>query len=1253
MVSLLLRLVALVAFTGSIRAAAAIPDEWTQGSGGRYRLLTLPKTGRPGFVSLPPEVTGITFTNRLDTDRSLTNHILLNGSGVALGDVDGDGWCDVFLSGLGGGSALFRNRGGWNFEEVTATALASDPGAEGRLDSLDASGAVLADLDGDGMPELLVNVVGGGTRCWRNDGRGRFRDVTSTSGMGSASGASSLALADIDGDGDLDVYVVNYRSSTVRDEFQQKFQIRRVEGRPVVVGVNGRPATDPDLVGRFTVGEDGQVTEHGEADGLFRNEGGCRFVRVSFTDGTFLNERGVPLSEPPFDWGLAAMFRDLNGDGAPDLYVCNDLGSPDRLWMNDGRGRFRAIARTAIRKTSWFSMGVDFGDLNRDGHDDFMVTDMLSRDPVRRQLDASRMQADVEPFLGIEARPQSPRNTLFAGRGDGTFAEVAWWAGIAASDWSWSPVFLDVDLDGFEDVLITTGFERDVQDGDVAEEIEVLRQRDRLSDAASLQLRRRFPSLKLPNLAFRNRGDLTFAEVGTSWGFDQSGISHGMALADLDRDGDLDAVINNQNSVALILRNESIEPRIKVRLRGAGANTSGVGARIEVIGGSVPQSQEMIAGGRYLSGDEPARVFAAGHSTNRLTLRVRWRSGRESQWEGIGANQEVELVEPSSPAPSRERPPTPPPLFVDVSQRLQHRHFEEPFDDFSRQPLLPRSMASLGPAVAWGDLNRDGADDLIVGTGRGGRMGVFLNDGTGGFAMAKGPLWEQPAVLDQSGILIWPRGTNAPDVVVGFSRYESGGSGGGIRVMDPAAGVMRLGGGVLPAAIGPLAAADVDGDGTLDLFVGGRVMPGRYPEPAPSALFFWREGRFVPDPVNAGALAGLGMSTAATFSDLDGDGDPDLVVACEWGSLRFFGNDRGRLVERDFPLRWEDPAGRPTRLREMTGWWNGVTPVDLDEDGRLDLVVANWGRNTQYGGGPGWQTSLHFGDFDTNGTVELIESGRGGAPPGSPETLMRTRASLIEAWAALADRFPTRRSVGEASVAALLGNQVGKAGKVSVNTLESVVLLNRGDHFEVRPLPAQAQWAPAFGVVAADFDGDGHEDIFLSQNFFATGLETDRDDAGQGLLLRGDGRGGLVAVDALESGLRLEGQQRGSAVADFDRDGRPDLVVTQNSDSTRLYRNERGRPGLRVRLRGREGNPHGIGVQLRWVNSSGRMGPVREVHAGSGFWSQDSPVVVLGGVESRGSIWVRWPGQEGRVHARADDGREVEISEDRVPSGSP
>lgn len=1181
---------------------------------------------RAGFSTLLPERTGVAFTNHLAADRALANHILLNGSGVAIGDVDGDGLNDVFLAGLEGGSALYRNLGDWRFTNLTEVAFAPKAFA-----GMDANGVVLSDLDGDGLPDLLINGVGTGTRCFLNRGSLRFEETTAESGLAGRGGPSSFALADVDQDGDLDLYVVRYRSSTVRDEFQQRFGIRVIDGRPVLESVNGRPVSDPDLLGRFSVDQQGRVTEHGEADGLYRNDGKGRFTLIPFTGGAFRDESGKPLTSPPYDWGLAAMFHDLNGDRIPDLYVCNDLASPDRIWIGDGKGGFQAIPRTAIRKTSWFSMGIDFGDLDRDGHDDFLVTDMLSRDPVRRQADAQNLSAEPEAFVGIEARPQVPRNTLHRGRGDGTFSEVAWSAGIAATDWSWSPVFLDVDLDGYEDLLITTGFERDVQDADVAEAIEKIRQAQKLSDAEALQLRRRFPSHALPNLAYRNLGGMRFEEWGSQWGFHYHGISQGIALGDLDNDGDQDVVLNSQNAAALFLRNDADAPRIRVQLRGRAPNTAAVGARIEVQGGPVPQSQVLVAGGRFLSGDAPARTFAARATGEALTVTVTWPDGRQTVQGGVKPGSLLLL--PESEATGSPSAPGAPasPLFTDVSGRLGHRHRDEPFDDSQLQPFLPRSLSNLGPAVAWGDLDLDGDDDLVIGTGRGGSLGVFLNQGEGKFSAATSAPFTAVSPADQAGVLIRPIDGSKAQILIALSNDEAPKGPAAIRTLDLARNAYLPAGVRLRSAPGPMALGDVDGDGTLELFVGGRAVVGRYPEPGMSGLLRFKEGAWTADPENTRLLQNLGMVTSAAFTDLDDDGDPDLVVATEWGAVRIFDNAGGRFSERtSVELRWAegDPRPRPLRLEALTGWWNSVMPVDFDEDGLMDLVLGNWGRNTRYQVEPGRTADLFRGAFAGDGIPLLLESYPHGTPPRDLPWI--TRDLLASAWPAVLERFPTRASFGAASVQELLGDRLGEAQRLRVTTLDSVALWNRGDHWVVQPLPAIAQAAPVFGIAAADFNGDGSEDLFLAQNFFGIGPGGDRHDAGTGLLLLGNGRGAWEPLSTARSGISLPGEQRGAAVADFDADGRPDLVVTQNSEVTHLFRNTGGKPGIRVRLRGGVGNPAGVGVRLRSISADDRAGPAREVRAGAGYWSQDSGTLVFSGPNPVAALEVRWPGQKPR-----------------------
>ena len=393
------------------------------------------------------------------------------------------------------------------------------------------------------------------------------------------------------------------------------------------------------------------LLERGEPDILYRNLGGGRFEPISWTGGEFRDENGLALTQPPRDWGLSAMFRDLNGDGLPDLYVCNDFHSPDRIWLNKGKGQFQAAPSTTLRKTSFASMAVDFADINRDGLDDIFVAEMLGVTRLRRQTQRDNLEGSAIPSLGwgwrvgeITNVTQVMRNTLFLNLGDGTYTEIAQYSGVQASDWTWGAVFLDVDLDGYEDLLIANGHVRDHLNSDVQAR---LAPAGRPKDAAARELLfGLIPTLAVPKRAFRNRGDLTFEERGAAWGFDWTGISNGMALADLDNDGDLDVILNNLSAGALVMRNDATAPRIAVRVRGRSPYTGGIGAKIRVRGGPVPQSQEVISGGRYLSCDDGLRVFAAGQATE-LDVEVVWRSGRRSLFERLPSGFIHEITEPT------------------------------------------------------------------------------------------------------------------------------------------------------------------------------------------------------------------------------------------------------------------------------------------------------------------------------------------------------------------------------------------------------------------------------------------------------------------------------------------------------------------------------------------------------------------------------------------------------------------------------
>jgi len=1177
--------------------------------------------GRDGFSTMPSGVTGISFSNLLADASAAANQVLQNGSGVALGDIDGDGWCDLYLCRLEGPNALYRNLGDWKFEEVTARAGVA---CDGDM----STGATLADLDGDGDLDLLINSVGAGTRCFFNDGKGLFRE--SNSGLQRRLGSMSMALGDIDGDGDLDLYVANYRTTTVRSTGIQ------------VLNINGRRSVRPQDRDQLEITSDGRLLEHGERDALYLNDGKGGFTAVSWTDGRFVDEDGKALTDVPRDWGLSVMMRDINGDDAPDLYVCNDFWTPDRIWLNGGKGRFRALPRLAMRNSSAFSMGVDFGDLNRDGFDDFVVLDMLSRDHSRRMRQRGMTGEATGSSMTIEDRPQVERNTFFVNRGDGTYAELAQLAGVRASEWSWGVVFLDVDLDGYEDILITTGHDFDTQDADTSVRLNQLGPRAGKASETLLH----YPHLFTPCVAFRNRGDLTFEETGSRWGFDAIGVSHGMALGDLDNDGDLDVVVNRLNAPVGLHRNDSTAPRVGVRLKGRGPNTRGVGAKIRLTGGPVAQSQEMISGGRYLSGDDAMRMFAAANARESVRLEVTWRNGSRSVLSNVTANRVYEIDEASSlvAAPTIATKSVPP-LFEDVSRILGHSHRDEPFNEFARQSLLSRMLSQSGPGVSWFDFDDDGFEDLAIGTGRGGTWGLFRNDGRGGFTVPTNAALLQPAANDLPMLVGTGNPADGPSFWAAYSVYESGATN-----LPAAIGFRGEPGGTagkfevpnLGGSPGPLAVADVDGDGDLDLFVGGRCVPGRYPDAPPSRLYLWQGGN---SPVLAQEWRDAGMVSGAIFSDLNADGFPELILACDWGPIRIFRNEHGKLVAWDPPVSVD--AQRSTSnaqlstLNQLTGWWNGVTTADFDGDGQLDIVASNWGRNHAHQDFARDELRLYYGDIAGRGAMEMVEAYV--EPSRKRIAPVRSLDSLAQAMPFILERMRSYQAYGEASLADILGERLKSCRELRVNWLDSTVFLARSNRFEARSLPGEAQWSPAFGICAADFDGDGFQDLALAQNFFGVESETSRHDAGRGLMLKGDGKGGFTAMSGKESGIEVYGEQRGLAAADFDGDGRVDLALAQNSAATRLYRNARGVPGLRVRLRGPTGNPRGIGAAIT-VRIGGRVAAIREVKAGSGYWSQDSAVQVIPSLPPPATLSVRWPG--GRETTVSLPARAIEVEVD-------
>jgi hypothetical protein len=1153
-----------------------------------------------GFQLVSPASSGVLFTNVLQPASAAQNQVRMNGSGVSAGDVNGDGRVDLFFSNMEGSNALFLNQGNWKFVR------SSQPSIE--LATEWCTGTALVDLDGDSDLDLFVTAIGSGPFLFLNDGKGIF--TPAPGGFRSGYGAMTAAFGDLNGDTYLDCYVSNYRTNTVRSTGL------------MVMEVNGRRMIRPEDRAILELLPDGRILEYGEPDFVYTNNLKGAFQEVPWLSGAFLSESGATLARAPRDWGLTVAIRDINQDGLPDIHVCNDFFTPDRIYLNQGSGTFQEMPELAVRQVSTFSMGIDYADLNHDGRDEFLTVDMLSREHKRRKTQSSLTAPDEVFATRKHPRAQTERNTLLLNQRDGTYHEIAHYSGLEASEWSWSPIFIDVDLDGHEDLLVTTGHLFDTQDMDATQRTDAEAIAAGAQATSTLLLRQR---LAVPKQAFRNRGDLTFQEVGKEWGFADVGVAHGMCLADLDNDGDMDVVVNNLNAAAGLYRNESKAGRVAVRLKGEGGNTRGIGARITLIGGAVPQqSQEMIAGGRYLSSDDPMRVFATGTNQGGMKLEVKWRSGKRSVVENVVVNRIYEVKEAeATPGPERLKEAVQKePLFADESGKLNHRHVEPEYNDFARQGLLGRKLSQLGPGVGWIDLDGDGDEDLVIGSGRGGSMGLYENDGKGGWKKLEGGTVSR----DQSGVVL---GGGEKEFFIGSSNYEDGLSrGSAVRRYEGA----RPGEEVLAAwesSAGVLLTGVLDSSGELKMFVGARVIGGRYPESGKSKILGKKNGKWeVENEFEAGLVSG------GVISDLDGDGVGELVLATEWGPLRVFGRKGKEMVERTTEFG----------LGEWVGWWNGVSAGDFNGDGKMDLVGSNWGRNTKYERYRKEGLKLYFGDFNAAGGVELVE----GYYEKELKKVVPWRGleSVAQSMPWVREKYERHAQYAEAGVEEILAGKMKK--EYSAGTLESMVFLSgEGRKLVGKALPLEAQLSPGFGVSVGDVDGDGNEDVVMSQNFFGMDVESSRCDGGRGLLLRGDGKGGFVAVGGEESGIKVYGEGRGSALADFDGDGRVDIVMSQNGSETKLYRNRGGKAGLRVRLDGGEGNRAGLGAKVQLAYEGGKLGPVREVHGGSGYWSQESAVQVLGMTGKPKAVRVQWAGGKTTQYPVADLSKEVTLK--RVP----
>ena len=1162
--------------------------QWNQKEGYHWAELSPGYFGKTGFTKLSSSSTGLKFVNNIERESIEENRNYMNGSGVAAGDIDGDGWIDLYFAQIDGPNKLFKNLGGMKFKDITEKSGLSH-------ERYHSTGVVFADVDGDNDLDLLITSLTGQNTLYINDGEGHFK-LKQNSGLGASKGSNTMALADIDGDGDLDLYISNYVLKSVKDIYSEE----ELLPRNMIRKKDDSLLIDPPFDKYFTTIQTKRGVsrvEYGSEDELYLNNGKGLFEKVNDLKQYFLDENGNPQGLTR-DWGLSVKFQDINGDLAPDLFVTNDFWTPDRFWINQGNGTFKLINRKAIPSLSFSSMGIDFSDINRDGNLDFIVTEMLSDVHERRMQQFTKYQ---EAKKRIHYN-QYNRNSLYLNRGDDTFAEISHYANLFASEWSWTTNFLDVDLDSYEDLIITTGYAHDYLNLD--SQIELNRRRSSNTQSKSNNLFK-YPPLKLGNKIFHNNQDLTFSEKSKAWGFHDQDISLGMAVADLDNDGDPDLIINRFNEEALIYKNKTNAPRIAVKLDGKSPNTQGIGAKVELFGADAQQSKEIAAGGTYVSGSQAMAFFAADPDNPDHTLKVTWRNGLVSTIDSVKANRIYVVDEKFSQKSvinnNNRKKESLKPLFKDISDQIDHVHHEDPFNDFKIQELLPVKLSQKGPGVSWLDFDQDGDDDLFVSSGKGGILAIFENLGRGEFKKIELDQISNAAFGDQTTVLGWNT-NNYFKLVVGRSSYEQ---------RDRQIPLVKIyniykNGKVSQQSIegissvtGPLAAADYTGDGQIDLFVGGSFKAGQYPANATSRLYKNENGSFKLDKKNSKLMSEIGLISGAVFSDFDSDGDPDLLLSREWDSILVLENDNGQFKDVS------DRVG----LQKYKGWWNGITTGDFNNDGRLDIIATNLGENSIYQIESNKPLKLFYGDFNRDGRTDIFDSyynsSLGGYVP-------RRKLYDFKSIPALLQYVKSHETFAKFTMDKMFGRNLNKVSSKEINTLQHMLFLNKENSFEAIPLPSEAQFSSVYHPAVADFDNDGNEDLFLSQNFFPFPSGIPLLNSGRGLLLKGDGKGNLQVVKGYESGIEIYGEQRGAAVSDFNSDGKSDLVITQNQAETKLFLNQTERIGLRFKLNGPPSNRDAIGSAFRLKYRDGSYGPLREIQAGTGYWSQHSTIHVMG-----------------------------------------